>query len=157
MEDLFEYRFAGCAQLCLYGFNKLCQSVGQALVFSGKISPLGGSLKIFLRQTFGLRPQVCFCKIFWEPSDSSLGKTLSILGNLPRAKFFHTTLRLDPHFVPKCGSSRRGCVVHQYIECWECYCSYSYSYSYVTFLPHPRVRFVCLWDLDLFTFFLIFM
>ena len=100
MEDLFEYRFAGCAQLCLYGFNKLCQSVGQALVFSGKISPLGGSLKIFLRQTFGLQPQVCLRKIFWEPSDSSLRNSLRILGKLPKEYFYHTTLRLDPHFVP---------------------------------------------------------
>ena len=36
---------------------------------------------------------------------------------------------------------------HQYIECWDyCYCC-----CCVTFLPHPRVRFVCLSDLDLFT------
>ena len=39
----------------------------------------------------------------------------------------------------------------QYIECWEyCCCSY-YCYSSVRFLLHPRVRIVCLWDLDLFT------
>ena len=33
-------------------------------------------------------------------------ESLSILGNLPSAKFFHTTLRLDPQFVPdsnNCG------------------------------------------------------
>ena len=43
---------------------------------------------------------------------------------------------------------------YQYIECWECCCYYYYSsyYYYVTFLPHPRVRFVCLWDLDLLPF-----
>ena len=34
-----------------------------------------GSLKIFFRQTFGLQPQVCLQKIFWEPSESSLGIT----------------------------------------------------------------------------------
>ena len=45
---------------------------------------------------------------------------------------------------------RRNIFIYQYIECWECYsCSY-YSY-YVTFLPHPRVRYVCLKDLDLLT------
>ena len=38
--------------------------------------------------------------------------------------------------------------MYQYIECWEC-CSCSCYYS-VRFLPHPRVRFVWLWDLDLF-------
>ena len=45
--------------------------------------------------------------------------------------------------------------IHQYIEYWEyCYSyysSYSYYYYYFRFLPHPRVRFVWLWDLDLFT------
>ena len=59
------------------------------------------TLKIFLRQTFGLRPQVCLQKIFWEPSDSSLRNSLRILGNLPKEYFYHTTLRLDPHFVPE--------------------------------------------------------
>ena len=59
-----------------------------------------GSLKIFLRQTFSLRPQVCLRKIFWEPSDSSLRNSLRIVGNLPKEYFYHTTLRLDPHFVP---------------------------------------------------------
>ena len=59
-----------------------------------------GSLKIFRRQTWGSRKKVCLRKILREPSESSLGNTLSILGNLSREHFHHTTLRLDPHFVP---------------------------------------------------------
>ena len=30
----------------------------------------------------------------------SFGSLLSILGNPPKEYFYHTTLRLDPHFVP---------------------------------------------------------
>ena len=34
---------------------------------------------------------------------------------------------------------------HQFIGCWEySSCSCTCSYYSVTFLPHPRVRFVCL-------------
>ena len=35
----------------------------------------------------------------WEPSDSALRNSLRILGNLPKEYFYHTTLRLDLHFV----------------------------------------------------------
>ena len=41
--------------------------------------------------------------------------------------------------------------LNQYIKCWECCPSCSCSYYSVTFLPHPRVIFVWLWDLDLLT------
>ena len=55
----------------------------------------------------------------------------------------HKTMKWD-----ETRETRLNCW-NQYIECWEC-CSSSSSYS-VTFLSHPRVRFVCVWDLDLFT------
>ena len=43
--DLFGNRFAGCAQLCLYSWNKLCQSKGQVLELCAKKIPRKVSFK----------------------------------------------------------------------------------------------------------------
>ena len=92
-------------QLCLYGLNKLSKW-GATLSVVTIYFPTGG----FLRHS---RPQVCLRKISWEPLDTSLGK-LSILGNLPRAKFstqhcdFIHTLIHTQHICLGLGKFREG-------------------------------------------------
>ena len=85
---------------------------GRVLAFPQEESE--GSLKIFLRQTFGLQPQVCLRKS---------KDTLSILRNLPREHFYLTTLRFDQLFVPQAQQwerrelelfqSKKGCTEEQ--------------------------------------------
>ena len=67
------------------------------------------------------------------------------------------------NFVIKTLKNNFQCVLscpwvdwYQYIECWECCSCCCCFYYYVTFLPHPRVTFVCLWNLDLFTVLLLY-
>ena len=88
--DLFESWFTVCTALPLRLERTLPKS-GSSLSVVWKNFTHGKSLK--------------------APSRFSRGKSLSVRGNLPWVKFYHTTLRLDPDFgrVP---SSRRGRAVH---------------------------------------------
>ena len=47
-----------------------------------------GSLKIFLRQSFGLRPQIWLQKIIWKLSYNALGHCESFFGALPEGLFY---------------------------------------------------------------------
>ena len=68
-----------------------------------------------------------------------------------KLQLIHNSCERKKLISPKLFSFILYC--HQYIECWECCCC---SSSSVTFLPNPRVRFVCLWDLDLLTFLFVY-
>ena len=59
-----------------------------------------GSLKIFLRHTFGLWPQVCLQKIFWELSHNALGRCESSHGALPFGVFYLPPPLAFPLFIP---------------------------------------------------------
>ena len=48
-------------------------------------------------------------------------------------------------FVNSVSQTRELFRPNQFIECWEYCCSSSFCYYSIKFLPHPRVRFVCLW------------
>ena len=53
-----------------------------------------------LRQTFGLRPQVCLQKVFWELSHNALGRCESSHGALPLGMFYLPTPSAFPVFIP---------------------------------------------------------
>ena len=71
--------------VCLSGFNKLCQSVRLSVIWKNwrSLKALRDFPQENLLGAFRILPR----------------ETLSILGNLPRANFFYTTLRVDPHFA----------------------------------------------------------
>ena len=82
----------------LWDFN--CHSPLQEIRIFTPLNPLGGlcqptesSLMILFRQTFCQRSQVCLLKIFWEPSDFSLGNSMRALEIILK-KHFHQTTRL---------------------------------------------------------------
>ena len=56
--------------------------------------------QVFFGQTFGLRPQVCLQKIFWELSHKALGRCESSHGALPLGMFYLPPHSAFPVFIP---------------------------------------------------------